>query len=154
MLGVSKKDLNNLDSKFYSKIDIKEIAEYQLKMVNKTWKHAIENISYYKKVCALENIPTKFKTIEEYVNTVPFLDKTLIKNNQQQIFDHHQKYDLMRITSGSTGQPIQLPAWKSEFKHLKLSNSLGRKWYNVSPGDKLFLFWGHGHLLGNGLSGV
>jgi phenylacetate-CoA ligase len=154
MLGVSKKDLNKLDSDFYSNIDNNAVAKYQLRMVNKIWKYSIENISYYKKVYALGRIPSMFRTIEEYSNTVPFLDKTIIKNNQHQIFDHRQKHDLMRITSGSTGQPIQMPAWKSEFKHLKLSNSLGRNWYNVSPGDKLFLFWGHGHLLGHGLSGI
>ena len=154
MLGISKKDLNNLDSKFYSKIDIEEIAEYQLKMVNKIWKYSIENILYYKKIYASGCVPSNFRTIKEYSNTVPFLDKTIIKNNQQQICDNKQKHDFMRITSGSTGKPIQMPAWKSEFKYLKLSNSLGRKWYNVYPGDRLFLFWGHGHLLGHGLSGI
>ena len=56
----------------------------------------------------------------------------------------------MRITSGSTGQPIQMPAWKSEFKYLKLSNSLGRKWQY--PGDRLFLFGGM--VICWGLSGI
>ncbi|MDC3315653.1 hypothetical protein OAV81_02785 [Candidatus Thioglobus sp.] len=153
MLGVSQKDLNRLDSDFYKEININEVAEFQLRMLNRTWKYAIENILYYKKIHALGDIPTRFKTIKEYTNAVPFLDKAIIKNNYKEIFDHHQKFDLMRITAGSTSQPIQMPAWKSEFEYLKLSNSLGRKWYDISPGDKLFLFWGHAHLLGHGFSG-
>jgi phenylacetate-CoA ligase len=154
MLRISKEVLDKLDLDFYTKINTKKIAEYQLKMVNKTWKYAIENIAYYKKIHKLENLPENFKTIAEYANTIPFLDKTIISNNDQDIFDRHKKNDLMRITSGSTGRPVQMPAWKSEFEQLKLSNSLGRKWYGISPGDKLFLFWGHGHLLGHGFSGA
>lgn len=30
---------------------------------------------------------------------------------------------------------------------------MGKFWYGVSPGDKLFLFWGHSHLLGKGIKG-
>jgi len=30
---------------------------------------------------------------------------------------------------------------------------MGRGWYNIEPGDKLFMIWGHRHLLGKGFQG-
>jgi len=57
------------------------------------------------------------------------------------------------MTGGSTSEPISLPAWKTEFQQVAASQWLGRYWHSVLPSDRLFLLWGHSHLLGTGWRG-
>ena len=60
---------------------------------------------------------------------------------------------MVRMTGGSTAAPVQLPAWKSENLSTRYDMWCGRGWYGVDPGSRLFLVWGHGHLLGSGARG-
>ena len=59
----------------------------------------------------------------------------------------------MRTTGGSTSEPIQLAAWKSELDYANADVWLARSWFGIDPGDKLFLIWGHSHQLGRGIPG-
>jgi phenylacetate-coenzyme A ligase PaaK-like adenylate-forming protein len=62
--------------------------------------------------------------------------------------------DFWRMTGGSTAKPVQLPAWSSETQHLRPETWLGRSWYGITPASRLFLIWGHAHLLGTGWRGA
>jgi phenylacetate-coenzyme A ligase PaaK-like adenylate-forming protein len=46
-----------------------------------------------------------------------------------------------------------MPAWKREYRALRPDLWIARGWYGIEPRDRLFLFWGHGHLLGSGWRG-
>jgi len=59
----------------------------------------------------------------------------------------------MRTTGGSTSEPVQLPAWKSELDYANADVWLARSWFGIDPGDKLFLIWGHSHHFGRGILG-
>jgi phenylacetate-coenzyme A ligase PaaK-like adenylate-forming protein len=58
-----------------------------------------------------------------------------------------------RTTGGSTAEPVQLPAWNSEFRSTQLDTWMARAWYGVAADDRQFLLWGHSHLLGSGWRG-
>jgi phenylacetate-coenzyme A ligase PaaK-like adenylate-forming protein len=57
------------------------------------------------------------------------------------------------MTGGSTSQPVQIPAWRSEFAATAPDVWVGRGWYGIAPDARLFLLWGHSHLLGTGMRG-
>jgi phenylacetate-coenzyme A ligase PaaK-like adenylate-forming protein len=46
-----------------------------------------------------------------------------------------------------------MPAWKREYRTTNPDIWLARSWYGIEPRDRLFLFWGHSHLLGSGWRG-
>jgi phenylacetate-CoA ligase len=60
---------------------------------------------------------------------------------------------MVRMTGGSTSKPVRIPAWKSESDATRWEVWLGRTWYGVRPESRLFLLWGHSHLLGTGWTG-
>lgn len=153
MFGVSRINLQKLDKEYMSRIKENKIEEYQLNKLNQIWKNSVETIPHYMNLVNNHNIPKTFDTLSQYINCVPFLTKTIIKNNIEKICYPYPSSDFFRITGGSTSEPMQIPAWKSEIKYTRLTTHLGKLWYGVYPGDKLFLFWGHSHLLGKGFSG-
>jgi len=48
---------------------------------------------------------------------------------------------------------VQIPSWNSELVEAARDMWLARSWYGIRPGSRLFLLWGHSHLLGTGLRG-
>ena len=143
MFGVSLTDLRKLNKEYINGIKEKEIEFYQLNKLNEIWKHSVERIPYYMNLVSTHNLPKTFDTLAQYMNNVPFLTKEIIQNNTDEICYPYPKYDFHRITGGSTAEPVQIPAWKSETKYTRTTTHLGKFWYGVYPGDKLFLFWGH-----------
>ena len=59
----------------------------------------------------------------------------------------------MRITGGSSGNPLQIPAWKSEDLYTRPDQWVGRRWYEINPEDRCLWLTGNSYLLGNGLKG-
>jgi phenylacetate-coenzyme A ligase PaaK-like adenylate-forming protein len=62
--------------------------------------------------------------------------------------------EIRKMTGGSTAEPVQIPKWRSEIAATRGNFWRGRSWYGIDPGDRLFLLWGHSHLLGTGLRGL
>ncbi|HVX09727.1 MAG TPA: hypothetical protein VHC22_00860 [Pirellulales bacterium] len=48
---------------------------------------------------------------------------------------------------------MRIPVWKSEPAVAAEDLWYARSWFQVSPRDKLFMIWGHSHLLGRGFRG-
>jgi hypothetical protein len=46
-----------------------------------------------------------------------------------------------------------MPSWKREDREIRADLWIGRGWYGIEPADRVFLFWGHAHLLGSGWRG-
>jgi|JYMV01.1.fsa_nt_gi phenylacetate-coenzyme A ligase PaaK-like adenylate-forming protein len=158
MVGVSLKQLKKLNSKYdlnkYDQDYVAYIEAYQLKKINQVWKNCYKNIPYYNKLKQENNLPDTFDSLSQYINSIPFLTKKIVQSQKDQICDPIKKSDFNRITGGSTSSPIQMSSWKSELNSTRLTTHLGRLWYGIEPGDKLFLFWGHSHLLGNGIKKI
>ena len=81
-------------------------------------------------------------------------NRLTVKTNIAEMKSQSKAPDFMRITGGSTAEPIQMPAWREEAKFTSYDMWLARSWYGISPASKLFMIWGHSHLLGSGFSGV
>ena len=50
-------------------------------------------------------------------------------------------------------EPLRVPVWKSEARIASQDLWYARSWFGISPADRLFMIWGHSHLLGNGMTG-
>lgn len=126
----------------------------QLQHFNQCWPAIRHNVPFYNELAVRNNLPDSFRSWEEIIDLFPVVNRALAQKNILHMIDQSKKPQCFRITGGSTGQPIQMPAWKSEYKVTTPDMWLGRAWYGIKPDDRLFMIWGHSHLLGSGWQGL
>jgi phenylacetate-CoA ligase len=125
------------------------IADYQIEKLNGTWQEACKNVPYYRELRKSRNLPDVFRSLEEYQASMPLLTKAQFMANRLLFLREGMKPETYFITGGSTGEPVHIPAWNRE--RAGTNQAVGRSWYGIEPGDRLFLIWGHHHLLQQGL---
>lgn len=130
-----------------------EVGDCQLGRLNREWTKAVRLIPYYASLARESGLPARFASLREFVDAVPPLTRDVLQQRELRYWHDRPRPNHRRTTGGSTASPIQLPAWRREFRHTRLDPWLGRSWFGVTPHDRLFLFWGHSHLLGEGWRG-
>jgi phenylacetate-coenzyme A ligase PaaK-like adenylate-forming protein len=58
-----------------------------------------------------------------------------------------------RRTGGSTGEPVALSVSPAEIRRAEAALWYARGWFGIRPSSRLFLLWGHAHVLGEGIRG-
>lgn len=147
------KELAHLTNLYNSVTDDQEIEAFQLSQLNSLWSNQIRKLPAFMDASVAAGYPTHFESIEHFTATIPSLDRRTLSQNVTDYCTKEPKAERFRMTGGSTAEPIKLPAWNCELKQVAASQWLGRSWQGVSPSDRLFLLWGHSHLLGSGLKG-
>lgn len=130
-----------------------QIEAKQLRDLCERWQEATEHIPYYRNLVARGDAPATLESIAMFRQTVPILTReTLIAQRDQFQRDIPPHHELM--TAGSTGNPLSFGNWKDEaIAHTGVNQWVGRLHNGMAPDDKVFLLWGHSHLLGAGLKG-
>lgn len=121
-----------------------------LDRLNAVWHSATTHTPRYRDLLAAGDVPSRFDSLEHFSQSVPPLTKTLIRTGIDPLCDSRRPADMTSSTGGSTGQPTSVPFWNSELPVDIANRWLGRSLYGISPADRLFLIWGHHHLLGTG----
>lgn len=130
-----------------------EIEKYQIKSFNRQWATVKHTVPYYRDLSLSRNLPDSFESLEQVVENLPVMTKAIIRDQGQRLFSSEKKPDYWRRTGGTTAEPVKIPSWKSEVICTTPDFWLGRRWYGIKPSDRLFLIWGHSHLLRGGLRG-
>lgn len=125
----------------------------QLACFNRCWHTIRLNVPYYKSLSSSVKLPESFQSWEEVMEKLPVIDRPLVQKHHKELSDGGRQPEWLRTTGGSTAQPVQLPAWKLEDDYTSPDIWLGRSWYGIRPIDRLFMIWGHAHLLGTGWRG-
>lgn len=137
----------------YSIPDERQNRSHQLELWNREWQRLVNNVPHYRDLFLSKSMPSRFSCWEEFIDTVPPTSRTIVKNHAKTMISNEHPPESMRITGGSTAEPIQIPAWNSETAFTRYDMWLGRSWYGITPASRLFLLWGHSHLLGSGRKG-
>ena len=130
-----------------------ERAAIQLESLNAEWARIVATTEHWGSLVSGAQLPATFASLEEFVSCVPSTSRQAVQQHGSAMASRSKRPDMVRMTGGSTATPIQLPAWKSEQLSTRDDMWCGRGWYGVDPGSRLFLLWGHGHLLGSGARG-
>lgn len=130
-----------------------DVAAYQLEQLNYIWLKYVRSLPAFRELLLEGKCPDRFDSLEQFADVVPTVSRRSLAGSLDAYCIKRPKADAVRITGGSTSEPIKLPAWKSEFNAVASSQWLGRYWQGVLPSDRLFLLWGHSHILGSGLRG-
>lgn len=128
-------------------------AARQLAALNETWASVVTDSPYWARRVRELGLPPAFDSLEEYAAVVPLVGREEVQAHGAEMASARRKPDFVRLTGGSTSKPVQLPAWRNEVARTRFNQWIGRSWYGVDPGSRLFLLWGHSHLLGTGLPG-
>lgn len=152
MAWVSSARLRALEGEFRARSPT-EVAAYQLGRLNREWAKAVRSIPYYASLARENALPARFASLHDFVEAVPPLTRDVLQQRDLRYWHEPPRPNHRRTTGGSTASPIQLPAWRRELRDTRLDPWLGRSWFGISPRDRLFLYWGHAHLLGDGWRG-
>lgn len=125
----------------------------QLRLFNRCWPAIRKNVPYYRDLADSFKLPEIFQSWTQIIDSFPIINRGIIQQNRELLVDGTKPPQRYRITGGSTAQPVQLAAWKSESAYTTPDMWFGRSWYGIRPSDKLFMIWGHSHLLGTGWRG-
>lgn len=125
----------------------------QLEAWNREWQRLTTSVPYFKELSRERKLPPRFDSWQEFLDRMPPATRAVVRRRRAEMTSDERPPDFTRTTGGSTAEPVQLPAWSSEDLFTMYDRWLARSWYGVSPGSRLFLLWGHGHLMGGGIKG-
>jgi phenylacetate-CoA ligase len=136
--------------------EVEEPAErrrQQLELLNAEWQRAVADVPYLERILREHDLPARFTSLEEFAARVPVMTRDTLRREGKALASRSRPGDLVRMTGGSTASPVQIPAWSSEFTLGRADLWRVRGWYGITPASRLFMIWGHSHLLGTGLMG-
>ena len=125
----------------------------QLAKFNREWPVIKNTVPYYQNLAKLHNLPNVLHSWEQIISAFPVVNRSTLQQYREMMCSQTKAPEWWRTTGGSTAQPVQLPAWRSESLHTSPNTWLGRSWFGVKPSNRAFMLWGHSHLLGIGLKG-
>jgi phenylacetate-CoA ligase len=125
----------------------------QLDLWNTEWRRLRTHVPYFRSLAEERRLPIEFTCWQQFIQNVPIMTRAEIQKNKNKMISTEKPPELVRMTGGSTAEPIQIPAWHSEYQFCGYDIWLARSWYEVLPDSRLFLLWGHSHLLGTGVRG-
>ncbi|CAK8725044.1 Phenylacetate--CoA ligase family protein [Candidatus Electrothrix aarhusensis] len=118
-----------------------QLKELQLKKVNALLSYAQNNVPYYR-----ETIQTSSLQTLQNLDTIPFIDKNILRNNQQQLIaDTVEAGVTKKTTGGSTGAPVTIAKSKDAMAQELAAAWRGFSWAGINIGDKQGKFWGVPH---------
>jgi phenylacetate-CoA ligase len=122
----------------------------QLDLLNTEWRRILDASPYFAALSRDRGVPDRFRSLEEFEERLPVMTRAIVQQHGNEIVCRGKAPDSLRTTGGSTSEPVQIPSWRSERTFTDLDMWGGRSWYGVTPSSRLFLIWGHAHLLGTG----
>ncbi|HEX9048236.1 MAG TPA: hypothetical protein VF988_14520, partial [Verrucomicrobiae bacterium] len=121
----------------------------QLKNVQAIWADCTADVPYYRNLVKSGAAPERISSWKDF-HAIPELSREILQNKAAEFIRLSGPPEVTKMTGGSTGAPVRFGMWQQEdqvLRRLKLALWI-RAGY--TPDSRLFLIWGHAHLLGTG----
>lgn len=128
------------------------IARQQLTAIQKTWADAVTDIPYYAGLVASKLAPP---TIESWgdVGALPVLTRRVLQDQPEEFIRRSGPPASFMRTAGSTGTPLRIGMNQAERDLMRVVKLAAWQAFGYDRSSRLFLIWGHAHLLGTGWKG-
>jgi len=137
----NRRNMHELElSQWFSRSELEAI---QLKKIQRLVAYAYEHVPFYRQRYQSEGIhPQDIKNLEDF-QTIPFLTRDDVNNNQETLVstEYHGKV-FERTTGGSTGKPMKFLVDSSALLWSYATEARCRSWFGVKPGDKMAWIYG------------
>ena len=146
-----RKDINDAEllGERYDAWDHETTSEIQLARLQRVWADCIEDIPYYAGLVTSGEAPKEIRSWNDF-RSLPELRREILQQRPEEFVRQSGPPDLTRMTGGSTGNPVHFGVWNSEDRVIRLLKLVLWTRMGYVAGDRLFLIWGHSHLLGTG----
>lgn len=148
-----RREIDALAPRYASPASVDARVADQLERLNRAWRDTRRHVPHYAELARRLDLPEEWKSLEQFVSRVPATSRATLQESRAAMTSRERPPEQWAATGGSTAKPVQIPRWKSEDLATRANMWLGRSWYGVAPDDRLFLLWGHSHLLGTGVRG-
>ena len=151
MLARFKKDFKDAAALLarYQSWDHSTTADVQLAKLRAVWADCTRDVPYYSGLVAEGHAPAEIRSWDDF-RAIPELNRSILQERGADFIRRSGAPDLNRMTGGSTGNPVHFGVWNSEDHVVRLLKLTLWLRAGYQPGDRLFLIWGHSHLLGTG----
>jgi phenylacetate-coenzyme A ligase PaaK-like adenylate-forming protein len=129
--------------------DDRRTPDLQFASLKEIWRDCVTDVPYYAELAALGKAPKEISKWEDFYN-IPELNRQLLQDFPEKFMRRSGPPDFKRMTGGSTGNPVHFGMWKSEDRVLRLLKLALWIRAGYQPDSRIFLIWGHSHLLGTG----
>ena len=129
-----------------------ELAALQLSALKQTWSEATTHIPYYRSLVDTATAPARIETWDD-LRAIPVLTRRILQERSHEFVRRSGPPQSIMKTAGSTGQPLRIGMNQAERDLMRVVKLAEWQSFGYTPSSRLFLIWGHGHLLGTGWSG-
>jgi phenylacetate-CoA ligase len=130
-----------------------DIERLQLDAFGGVWADAVKDVPYYAALVHQGRAPREIRTTAD-LQAVPILTRKVIQDNPEAFVRRSHGPKAITYTAGSTGTPLRIGSDEPERRLLRVVKLASWQEYGYAPDSRLFLIWGHAHLLGGGWRGM
>ncbi|MDP3719083.1 MAG: hypothetical protein Q8T13_15070 [Acidobacteriota bacterium] len=124
----------------------------QLEAFQRVWIDAVNDVPYYASLVRSGRVPAEIHSWAD-VQGLPVLTRQLLQDRPAEFLRRSGPPDSFIKTAGSTGTPLRMGLNQSERDLMRIVKLAEWQGFGYEPGSRLFLIWGHAHLLGTGWAG-
>lgn len=133
-------------------LDEVTLARNQLMAVQRVWQDATADIPYYAGLVRDKLAPAVISTWEDF-RQIPYLKRQVIQDHPELFVRRSRASAGYCTTAGSTGTPLKIGMDQAERDTMRIVKMAEWQRFGYKPDSRLFLIWGHSHLLGTGWRG-
>lgn len=123
----------------------------QLACIRAVWADAVLDVPHFSALVARRQAPAAIHSWDD-VRAIPVLTRQDLQDQPAAFVRRSGPPDSLMRTAGSTGTPIQIGMNKSERDLMRIVKLAAWQELGYQPDSRLFLMWGHLHLLGSGMT--
>jgi len=129
--------------------DHRNTADLQLRLLQDVWRDCVVDVPYYERLVRDGRAPREIRGWDDF-HAIPVLTRAILQKHGAQFRRRSGPADFCHSTAGSTGDPMTFGLWRTEKKPVRLMKLVPWIELGYKPESRLFLIWGHSHLLGTG----
>jgi len=121
----------------------------QLSRLAAVWDDCVQDVPYYEDLVRQGRAPAKIRTWADF-HSIPYLTRAILQEQSARFLRKSGSPDGVGMTGGSTGTPVRFGVWHEEAAVLRMLKLVLWLRMGYQMGSRLFIIWGHSHLLGHG----
>lgn len=124
----------------------------QLTALRNVWADASQDIPYYRSLVQTQRAPQRIESWED-LRRIPVLTRRILQERAPEFLRVSRAPQSFMKTAGSTGEPLRIGMDQPERDLMRIVKLAEWQSFGYTQSSRLFLIWGHGHLLGTGWRG-
>lgn len=128
------------------------IQRQQFEALKPLWADAVDDIPYYTELVERGQAPRELGDWSDF-ERIPVLTRQALQASPEAFIRRSRAPGEFIKTAGSTGTPLKIGVDQSEREIMRLVKLAAWQDFGYDAESRLFLIWGHSHLLGTGWRG-